>query len=45
MFRRILVLLVLMLALSMPFTAFAQEMVSGPGEFPIVDEPITLTYL
>ncbi len=45
MFRRILVLLALLLALSMPFTAGAQEMVSGPGEFPIVDEPITLTIL
>ncbi len=45
MSRRILVLLVLMLALSMPFTAVAQEMVSGPGEFPIVEEPITLNIL
>ena len=44
MFRRILVV-VLMLALSMPFTAVAQEMVSGPGEFPIVEEPITLKIL
>ena len=44
MFRRILVV-VLMLALSMPLTAVAQEMVSGPGEFPIVEEPITLKIL
>ena len=42
MTRKTLILLALLIAL--PFTAFAQD-VSGPGEFPIVDEPITLNIL
>ena len=35
----------LALLLLMPLTAFGQDSVSGPGEFPIVSEPITLHVL
>ena len=43
MSKRIIALMLLILVL--PLTAQAQEMVSGPGEFPIVEEPITLNIL
>ncbi len=45
MFKRFLALLLLLLLLSLPLTALGQDMVSGPGEFPIVEEPITLDIL
>ena len=35
----------LVLVLALPLSAGAQDMVSGPGEFPIVEEPITLNIL
>ena len=38
-------LLMLLLLLSLPLTAVGQDMVSAPGEFPIVEEPITLNIL
>ncbi|MCY4072848.1 MAG: extracellular solute-binding protein [Chloroflexi bacterium] len=37
--------LTLLLLLALPLTALGQDMVSGPGEFPIVEEPITLNIL
>ncbi len=43
MSKRIIALTLLILVL--PLMAQAQEMVSGPGEFPIVEEPITLNIL
>ena len=45
MSKRILALALLVLVLALPLTASGQDMVSGPGEFPIVDEPITLDIL
>lgn len=43
--KRILALALLALVLALPFTSLAQDMVSAPGEFPIVEEPITLHIL
>lgn len=45
MSKRTLALALLVLLLALPLTASGQEMVSGPGEFPIVEEPITLNIL
>ncbi len=45
MSKRIIALTLLILVLALPLTASGQEMVSGPGEFPIVEEPITLNIL
>ena len=45
MTRRICALAILILALALPLTASGQEAVSGPGEFPIVEEAITLDVL
>jgi putative aldouronate transport system substrate-binding protein len=44
MFKKLLILS-LMLLLSLPVGVFGQDVVSAPGEFPIVDEPITLNVL
>ncbi len=38
-------LILLLLLVALPLTAAGQDMVSGPGEFPIVEEPITLDIL
>ncbi len=43
--RRICAFALLILALALPFTVAGQDMVSAPGEFPIVEEPITLDIL
>ena len=40
--KRLFTLLLLVLLLALPLTASGQDMVSAPGEFPIVEEPITL---
>ena len=45
MSKRIRALALFVLVLALPLSAAAQEMVSGPGEFPIVEEPITLDIL
>ena len=45
MYKKLLTFLLLLLALALPLTAAGQDMVSGPGEFPIVEEPITLEIL
>ena len=45
MYKKRFTLLLLLLALALPMTAAGQDMVSGPGEFPIVEEPITLDVL
>ena len=45
MSKKILTLALFVLVLALPLTASGQEMVSGPGEFPIVEEPITLDIL
>ena len=45
MFKRLISIIILVLLLSLPLTAVGQDMVSGPGEFPIVEEPITLEVL
>ena len=45
MSKRILTLALFVFVLALPLTASGQEMVSGPGEFPIVEEPITLNIL
>ena len=45
MYKKRFTLLLLLLALALPMTAIGQDMVSGPGEFPIVEEPITLDVL
>ncbi|MCY4145266.1 MAG: extracellular solute-binding protein [Chloroflexi bacterium] len=43
--KRTLVLTLLVIVLALPLSASGQEMVSAPGEFPIVEEPITLNIL
>ena len=45
MIARLSTLLLLILLASLPFGAAAQDAVSAPGEFPIVEEPITLDIL
>ena len=45
MFKRRFTFVLLLLILALPLTATGQDMVSGPGEFPIVEEPITLDIL
>ena len=45
MSKKVGILLLFILLLSLSFTAFGQDMVSAPGEFPIVEEPITLDVL
>ncbi len=45
MSKRIIALSLFVLLLSLPLAASGQDMVSGPGEFPIVEEPITLDIL
>ena len=45
MYKRLLTFVLLLLVLALPLTAAGQDMVSGPGEFPIVEEPITLDIL
>ncbi len=45
MSKRLLALTVFVLLLALPLTASGQDTVSGAGEFPIVDEPITLDIL
>ena len=42
---RICAFALLILALALPLTVAGQDMVSAPGEFPIVEEPITLDIL
>ena len=43
--KRLFTLLLLVLLLALPLAASGQDMVSAPGEFPIVEEPITLEIL
>ena len=45
MSKKVGILLLFILLLSLSFTATGQDMVSAPGEFPIVEEPITLDVL
>ena len=45
MSKRIVALSLFVLLLALTLTASGQDMVSGPGEFPIVEEPITLDIL
>ena len=45
MCKRLLAFVLFVLVLALPLTAVGQDMVSGPGEFPIVEEPITLNIL
>jgi len=45
MSKRLIALCLFALMLALPLAASGQEMVSGPGEFPIVEEPITLNIL
>ena len=45
MSKKVGILLLFILLLSLSLTAFGQDMVSAPGEFPIVEEPITLDVL
>ncbi len=45
MSKRLLALALALLILALPLSALGQDMVSAPGEFPIVEEPITLDIL
>ena len=45
MSKRIFTLVLLLCLLSLPMSAAGQDAVSAPGEFPVVEEPITLNIL